>query len=94
LVGAKEEGREERDDDDDDDGGGAGDLKSQLFIYMTQPRSCGPQAVLAAAKNSVITVLLPSERRQATGHQAGTWPRTEQSGAEHILTANLCRDVK
>jgi hypothetical protein len=49
LVGAKEEGREERgdDDDDDDDGDdGAGDLKSQLFIYMTQPRSCGPQAVL------------------------------------------------
>jgi len=22
-----------------------GDLKSQLFIYMTQPRSCDPQAV-------------------------------------------------
>jgi hypothetical protein len=41
-----------------------------------------------AAKNSVITVLLPSERRQATGHRAGTWPGVERSGAGHILTAD------
>lgn len=45
--------------------------------------------MLAAAKNSVIMDLLPSERRQATGHQAGSWPRLEQSGAELKLTANI-----
>jgi hypothetical protein len=59
LVGAKREGREERDDDgdDDDDDDGAGDLKSQLFIYMTQPRSCGPQADPHSQRSRLLRTL-------------------------------------
>jgi hypothetical protein len=86
LVEGKEEKGKERDDNDC----GGGDLESQLFIYMTQPRRCAPQAVPHSSASGSEQLcnygLAPSEWRWAAGHQAGTRRDCSSLAPANVLT--------
>lgn len=89
LVEGKEGKGKERDDNDC----GGGDLESQLFIYMTQPRRCAPQAVphSSASGSEQLCNYGHAPVGVAMGCRPPGWdtPRLQQPGAELKLPANV-----